>query len=221
MKRSAGFSLMEVLAALALLALLLVGVYSGVRTATHSVRSGSAAVERLDQIRSAQQFLRRELAQAMAQPIARGDNGDAIYFKGEAHEMQYVAPLPGYLGKLGPQLQTLRLVDNGHGGQRLELSFAALPAGDQPAKPGKPEVLLDDVRQGSFGYRGLDAQGQPMDWQAGWSDGRRLPALVRIDLQLANTDRWPRLEAPLRVDATANQGQPGLLQGMRLRRVGQ
>lgn len=222
MKRSAGFSLMEVLAALALLALLLVGVYSGIRTATHSVRSGSASIERLDQIRSAQQFLRRELAQAMAQPIARDDKGDAIYFKGSAHEMQYVAPLPGYLGKLGPQLQTLRLVDNGKGGQRLELSFAPLPTGDQPAAPtAKPEILLDNVRQGGFGYRGLDAQGQAGGWQGGWDDGRRLPSLVRIDLQLANTDRWPRLDAPLRVDATANQGQPGLLQGMRLRRVGQ
>ena len=38
MKRAAGFTLLEVLAALVLLALLLVGVYSGIRTATHSVR---------------------------------------------------------------------------------------------------------------------------------------------------------------------------------------
>jgi prepilin-type N-terminal cleavage/methylation domain-containing protein len=68
--RAAGFTLLEVLASLALLALLLVGVYSGLRTATHSVRSGTAAVARIDQIRSAQQFLQRELAQAMAQPIS-------------------------------------------------------------------------------------------------------------------------------------------------------
>jgi len=35
--RAAGFTLLEVLASLMLLALLLLGVYSGLRTATHSV----------------------------------------------------------------------------------------------------------------------------------------------------------------------------------------
>jgi type II secretory pathway component PulJ len=102
-----------VLGALALLALLLLGVYSGIRTATQSVQAGGAAIERLDRIRSAQEFLRRELAQAMAQPIGRDDRGDALYFKGTPHELSFVAPLPGYLGKLGPQVQTLALVDNG------------------------------------------------------------------------------------------------------------
>ena len=46
MKRQRGFTLLEVLGALALLALLLVGVYAGVRSAIHGVRSGSAAIAR-------------------------------------------------------------------------------------------------------------------------------------------------------------------------------
>jgi len=104
-KPMAGFTLLEVLASLVLLSLLLVGVYSGLRTATHSVRSGTASVERIDQIRSAQQFLQRELAQTMAQPIRRNDSGENIYFQGDAHEMLFVAPMPGYLGRLGPQLE--------------------------------------------------------------------------------------------------------------------
>ena len=98
MNQAAGFTLLEVLASLVLLALLLVGVYSGLRTATHSVRSGTAAVARIDQIRSAQQFLQRELAQSMAQPISHNERGENIYFEGSEHELRYVAPLPGYLG---------------------------------------------------------------------------------------------------------------------------
>ena len=47
MKRVAGFTLLEVLASLVLLALLLIGVYSGLRTATRSVRSGTAGIERI------------------------------------------------------------------------------------------------------------------------------------------------------------------------------
>jgi general secretion pathway protein J len=225
MKRSSGFTLMEVLAALALLALLLVGVYSGVRTATHTVHSGSAAIERLDKVRSAQQFLRRELAQAMAQPIGRDTYGDDLFFKGTVHELQFVAPLPGYLGKLGPQIQTLALVGNGHGGQRLEVSFAqpsssASPGNQSRQSLGQPVVLLDDVRQGSFSFRGRDRQGEVGNWSTTWPDGRLLPSLVRIDLQLAGTDYWPELQAPLRVDPAANQGAPNPLQGVHMRSLG-
>lgn len=214
MRRHAGFSLMEVLAALALLALLLVGVYSGLRTATHSVRSGGMAIEQLDGVRSAQQFLRRELAQAMTVQLDKNGKDEPIFFKGDAHSMSFAAPLPGYLGKLGPQVQTVSLVDNGKGGKRLQVSFATLAPSGQPLKPvGPPQVLLEDVREGGFSYRGLDAQGRVGGWQAGWPDGSRLPLLVRIDLRLAGTDYWPQLVAPLRVDFSANQRSFTMLRG--------
>ncbi|MFC5741423.1 prepilin-type N-terminal cleavage/methylation domain-containing protein [Dyella tabacisoli] len=213
--RASGFTLLEVLGALALLALLLLGVYSGVRTATHSVRSGSAAIERLDQIRSAQQFLRRELAQVLAVPLAHTDNGDSIYFVGSEHEMRFVAPLPGYLGKLGPQLQQLRLVSNGKGGSRLEASFALLPPdGSAPHPLGEPEVLLDDVQGGRFVYRNSDTEEQMGSWHGDWSDGRMLPVAVRIELKLDGNYGWPRMDASLRVDPTASGGQANLLRGL-------
>jgi general secretion pathway protein J len=213
-KRAAGFTLLEVLAALVLLALLLVGVYSGIRTATHSARSGTAAIERLDQIRSAQQFLRRELAQSLAQPIGHTDQGEPIYFVGTAHEMRYVAPLPGYLGKLGPQLQRLQLVDDGHEGLRLELSLVLLPPDGKPPQPlGEPQVLLDHIRDGGFNYRGIDARGAAVPWAPTWADGRLLPQLVSITLRSQDGADWPQLDVPLRV----NPVQTGLLQRMGLR----
>jgi general secretion pathway protein J len=213
-KRAAGFTLLEVLAALVLLALLLVGVYSGIRTATHSVRSGTAAIERLDQIRSAQQFLRRELAQSLAQSIGHTDQGEPIFFVGTAHEMRYVAPLPGYLGKLGPQLQRLQLVDDGHEGLRLELSLVLLPPDGKPPQPlGEPQVLLDHIRDGGFNYRGIDARGAAVPWAPTWADGRLLPQLVSITLRSRDGADWPQLNVPLRV----NPVQTGLLQRMGLR----
>lgn len=207
-----GFTLLETLAAMALLALLLVGVYSGIRTASHSVRSGTAAVERLDAVRSAQQFLRNELAQAMTQQLGRNpDNDEAIFFRGEPDTMSFVAPLPGYLGKLGPQVQTLELVDNGKGGQRLQVRFALLPPSGEPLKPGPPQVLLEDVRDAAFHYRGVDERGRAGPWRNDWRQGDRLPQLVRIDLKLPGAGYWPQLIVPLRVDASANQRQFAML----------
>lgn len=207
MKRAAGFTLLEILAALVLLALLLVGVYSGIASASRSVRSGTAAIERVDQMRSAQQFLRRELAQSVTEPIGHTDHGEPIYFQGNAREMRYVAPLPGYLGKLGPQLQQLQLVDDGEGGLRLELRLALLPPDGQPARPlGEPQVLFDHIKQGGFNYSGANIQGEAVPWSPEWADGRILPLLVRIELQPQGHDSWPRLDVPLRVNPAQAAG---------------
>jgi len=214
MRQQHGFTLLEVLGALALLALLLVAVYGGVRSAIHGVRSGTAAINRIDEIGSAQRFLRSELSQALAQPIEHDDHGQAIYFSGSEHEMRYVAPLPGYLGKLGPQLQVLKLVDDGKGGQRLELQLSLLPPDGQPPKPlGDPQVLLDHIGKGGFDYRGRDAQNHALPWSSNWADDVRMPQLVRIRLQAQGGYDWPELSVPLRVDAAAAGGHVGLLPG--------
>ena len=216
MKAAAGFTLLEVLASLVLLALLLLGVCSGIRTATQSARAGTAAVQRMDQLRSAQEFLRRELSQSMIQPISRNQRGEDLYFIGSAHDMSYVAPLPGYLGKLGPQLQRLQLVDDGNGMSRLELSLAVLPPDGQPPMAlGDPQVLFDHIRSGSFNYSGVDLQGNAIASSDSWADGRLLPMLVDIDLQTDGIHDWPRLSIPLRTNPMqAAQSRMPLRNGM-------
>ena len=214
MKHTAGFTLFEVLAALALLSLLLLGVYAGIRSATHTVESGELKIEQLDQVRSSQQFLRRELMQALAQAIAHDDNGNNIFFVGSSDEMRFVAPLPGYLGRMGPQLIDVKLVSTDKDGKQLVASLAELPPDGSPLHPlGDPQVLVDGVVDGAFSYRGLNAQGQPMDWQDDWKFAGNMPSIVEIKLTLANGREWPLLSAPLRVNAAAAQG-PGLLRGL-------
>lgn len=214
-KHAAGFTLLEVLAAMALLALLLLGVYSGVRSATHTVQAGSVKIEQLDEIRSAQDFLRRELAQAMAQSMAQDSNGNGIFFVGGADTMRFVAPLPGYLGRMGPQLIELKLVQGDHGKQ-LVASLAVLPPDGSTPKPlGDPQVLVSGVIDGSFDYRGVNQQGQPMDWQNDWNAPATMPNLVTIKLALDQGRSWPMLSVPLRVNAAAIQGPGNLLRGLR------
>ncbi|NII56053.1 prepilin-type N-terminal cleavage/methylation domain-containing protein [Luteibacter sp. SG786] len=206
MRRAHGFSLMEVLAALALLTIVLLGVYSGISTATRIVRSGDNAIQRMDEIRSAQNFLRAELAQALVVPFDQTDDGDPIVFSGDSKALRFVAPLPGYLSRLGPQLQTVSLVDDGASGYRLEVRLALLPPdGSDPQPLGEPEVLLRGIRKGSFSYRGMDEQNRPGDWSDAWSDGRRTPSLVRVELEVDGNVAFPMLVAPVRIDASASR----------------
>jgi general secretion pathway protein J len=215
-RRTAGFSLMEVLAALALLTIVLLGVYSGISTASRIVRSGDQAIERMDEIRSAQTFLRSELAQALAVPFDETDDGDPIVFSGTSRTLRYVAPMPGYLSKLGPQLQTVSLVDDGRQRYRLEVALAMLPPdGGAPQPIGEPEVLLRGIRKGSISYRGMDDQNRPGDWQENWDDGRRTPSLVRIELDVGGNVTFPTLVAPIRIDASASRNGLSLTRGTR------
>jgi general secretion pathway protein J len=216
MKRMTGFTLLEVLGALVLLSLLLLGVYSGVRSATHTVQAGTQKIADLDEVRSAQMFLRRELEQAMAQPIARDDNGNNIYFIGSSNEMRFVAPMPDYLGVSGPQIIDLKLVSNGDKGKQLVAALAVLPPdGSKPKPLGDPQVLVDGVDDGSFSYRGMNGQGQATDWQGDWNDIGNMPNIVSIKLTLQHGREWPQLSAPLRVNAAATQGPGNLLRGLR------
>ncbi|MGE7138894.1 prepilin-type N-terminal cleavage/methylation domain-containing protein [Luteibacter sp. NPDC031894] len=206
MRRAGGFSLMEVLAALALLTIVLLGVYSGISTATRIVRSGGAAIERMDEIRSAQNFLRGELAQALVVPFDQTDDGDPIVFAGDNHSLRFVAPLPGYLSRLGPQLQMVSLVEDGNSGYRLEVRLALLPPdGSDPQPLGEPEVLLRGIRKGAFAYRGMDEQNRPGDWKDEWPDARRTPSLVRVDLELDGNVAFPMMLAPVRIDPSASR----------------
>jgi general secretion pathway protein J len=216
MTRERGFSLMEVLAALALLTIVLLGVYSGISTATRIVRSGSQAIQRMDDIRSAQGYLRSELAQALIVPFAETDDGDPIVFSGDATTLRFVAPMPGYLSRLGPQLQTVSLVQDGRDGYRLEVTLALLPPNGGDPKPlGEPEVLLRGIRKGAFAYRGMDDKNQPGDWQEHWDDSRRTPSLVRLTLDVHGGVVFPALVAPIRLDPTASRNGFSLTRGAR------
>lgn len=207
--RSRGFTLLEILAALVLLALLLAGVWSGISAATRSVRAGDAAASRLELLRAAQGYLRRELQQAQPLPWGKTPQGNDVAFDGESQRVRFVAPLPGYLGRLGAQLQTVELVPDGED-FRLQVQLAQLsPGGGEPVPLGEPQVLLHGIVEGAFEYRGYDARMQSLPWKNTWPEGIKLPVLVRLKLKLKDGRSWPTLTARLYIDGAA----PGTIMG--------
>lgn len=200
-----GFTLLETLAVLMLLALLLLGTYSGLRVSTHTVQAGSNVAQRLDDIRSTQQFLRNEYTQVLLMPWEVAPDGKFVMFRGDASSMTYVAPLPGYLQRTGLQLQKLMLIKDIGETYRLEVAFAKFPSRrGSPIVPDQPEVLLRGIKAGTFLYAGDDDQGKPLaGWQANWPYPARAPKMIAVDLKLEGAIAWPRLEVPLRMDEAA------------------
>jgi len=204
-----GFTLIELIVALALLALLMTGVYTTIRTSTQAAASGEALIDRTNRLRVTQELLRRQLSQALALPLrlVRGTN-EAVFLEGERDMLTWVSVMPGYLGRGGPYVQQIALERDARS-QDLVFRHAMLHDmdADRPFDDQKrpPVVLLEDVRSLRIEYRSYDDSGRLGDWQDRWNKPFQLPQLVRIKVEFERDSRqaWPDLVIPLLVDPGA------------------
>ena len=212
-----GFTLLEVMLAIVLLALLLAGTWGAITTAVHAIHSGESAIDRTNRLRVAEEFTRRQISRILPLSYATDDStGTNFVFEGSGNFMRFVAPMPGYLSKGGPYVQTLSIVGNRGGGKELQFTDRMLNGFDIDGKessPQDPAVLLDQIQDGRFEYRTLDDQGELTDWSDQWDDPSLTPVMVRIVIIMRPEARvdFPVMDIPLMLDAGAsrNNGRPG------------
>ncbi len=175
-----GFTLLEILLALVLFAFVMAGVWGALAGATRITRASNALMAQNEQVRTVQQFVRRDLGAAGRQPFIEAADAPARMFRGSATSMQFVAPLPTQAGHAGLYLQKLAFVRDANDRYALELSYRPY-AGFQPASA-KPvrRVLLKDLHRGSFHYLAMPVFGKPAQWRDDWSATTGLPLAVRI-----------------------------------------
>lgn len=200
MRRHAqGFTLMEILLATLLLAAGLAVGFATLRAATAMVHRGELIAARNERLRAVQGFLRSHLASAQAIAYETDDeHGIASRFAGTPTTMRFVADLPDYLGRGGPYLHDVQVVEDG---SRLQVDLAMVQAGRTVAEPGSPrppELLADGLESVRFRYRGLDPDAARLGpWQDGWSQVETLPVQVSIQIEAADGRRWPDMVVTL------------------------
>lgn len=191
-RRSGGFTLIEVLLALMLLAAGLALAFATLRAATAMVERGEQRTQRNERIRAVEGFLRRRMGTAL--PVVFETDPTTFRqarFLGEPDRIRFVADLPPYLGRGGPYLYDIGVDGEG----RLIARFSMVQAGQIVAEPRamQPELLADDLRVVRFRYRGINAQGRVGDWQPAWRTGEVLPLQVAMDVQGEDGAQWPEL----------------------------
>lgn len=195
-RRAAGFTLVEVMLATVLLAGGLALAFASVRAAMAVSQRGEQIAADSERMRAVQALLRRQLGGALRSPIEVPDpTREPVFFQGDDEGMQFVADLPGYLGRGGPYLHTLQ-VDGAPGQRRLLLHLVLLQEGERlpETPPRPPEVLADALKEVKLRYRGIDpANGQMSDWLPRWVDTRRLPLLVEVQIVPQRGAPWPPL----------------------------
>lgn len=199
-RRHAGFTLLEILLALALLALVMLGVWGAMASAARITHAADAVMARGENVRTVQQFLRRYVSAAGMQPYVTRAGARARMFEGDATSMRYVAPLPMQSGHAGLYLQTIKLQKGTSGGMSLELVYQ--PYTDDTPETANPVThrLLADLQGGRFQYLAAAAVGKPAAWRDDWQAVNGLPLAVRIRLDPAWRARvpFPDMVIPLR-----------------------
>jgi general secretion pathway protein J len=188
--RQAGFTLLEMLVALVVLGLLVVGLTQGVRAGLTLWGAQTRRVGETGELDAVARVLRTLLGEIPASTAAAGS---AIEIKGRQDSLEFVGDLPTGLGNTHRANITIELRQS-----RLVLSWTPRRHELSSAPPPEPTQteLLGGVDHIDFAYWGAPATGQPAAWQAQW-DGPELPELIRFRLGFAQGDRrrWPDLIA--------------------------
>jgi len=211
--RSTGFTLVELLLAITLMSMLLGLAYGGLRTAARSAERGEVMLAAGGEMRAAHQFIRRQLNQLLPLPYAVDNDvaGTRVLFEGSATRIQFVAPMPGYLGSGGPQVQVLELAQDNEG-RVLQFSHALLQGFEQERLSDRdPVILLEGVESADFEFLGKDENGELTNWSASWDQQGMLPVAVRLNIEYGEQARlqWPELVAGVKVDEEAVTGGTG------------
>jgi general secretion pathway protein J len=227
-----GFTLVELLIALALIGIILVLLFSGLRLGARSWEAVEDASERVADLRVARQFIERSLRQLRPETVML-DGLEWPIFAGEEQALEWVAPLSDHVGIPGLYILRLRL-EQTDGPPRLVLSRwllhpevleggddfppwepladAGVASGDaagpfdQDVAAGAQgrTVLLPAVERFRLEYFGrLEGETEPT-WVPEWLEQRTPPSAVAIDL-VTPTQSWPATLVALepRVDTDA------------------
>jgi general secretion pathway protein J len=211
--RARGFTILEVLLAIMLLALLMAGAYAGIRTATRAAHAGQTQIDRTNKLRVTQEFLRRELSQTLPLPYEKDSSGKLTVFEGKAEQVTFVGPMPGYLGHGGPYVQQIAL-ERDAGTRKLTFRHMLYNGytkdGHDKVDSVDPVVLLENIDDATFEYRGMEDTGKLGDWDDEWKRGNVAPQMIRLKLRFARAyaQTWPELVIPVIVDPSAAGTMP-------------
>ncbi len=214
MRLQRGFTLLELLIAIAIFALLALATYRMFDSVMQTDQATRVQEQRMRELVRAMGALERDLTQAVERPVRDelGDNRGAFLSEGENDQIVEFTR-GGWRNPLGQARSRLQRVRWSLSGETLERRYWLVLDRAQDSKP-RVQQVLDGVT--ALSWRFLDKE---HNWQAHWptdegSEEERLeslPLAVEMTLEHRHYGKlvrvWRLLDPPLKQDQP--QGQPG------------
>lgn len=185
MRIANGFTLLELLVAVTVLALLSAVLGGGVRFGLAAWQAGERRADRIETPAAVHALLRRQIESAY--PLTRRRGEPVVTFEGTRDRLRFITTLPARLGV--PGLADVTLYREGG-----TLRLAWQPLGEREAAA-RSATLMDGVEGIAIAYYGGPARTASPDWRDDWTEAGFLPALVRVTLRLSGGRPWPDLVA--------------------------
>ncbi len=201
MRRARGFTLLELLVSMTLLALILTLLFGGLRTGTRVWEAGAERADNLARLQASQGFLRRQIGGLY--PLAERDrNGPPeSSFEGTREHARFIGLLPAHFGFSGFQRIEVGLVDDDDG-RHLGVSWQAYGAEEMLSEEDRRALLIEHVEAVELSYFGAKRRRGEARWEDDWRAAEQAPRLVRLRLSFAHGDRrvWPELVVRTAID---------------------
>lgn len=175
---NSGFTLVEALVALVIVASVAVLATAGIHDASRAWVAMHATTNSGHQISSFESFARSTLGQAF--PPRRLQFDPAPPLIGDERHLEFSGPLPVGVGAAASARYTFSFEPDGTLMVHWSLERDQRQGDDGDTPPNGTQTLLTNVEGGRFAYIPRNPDGKPPLWQAGWNDAVRLPGLVRI-----------------------------------------
>lgn len=193
-KSSQGFTLLELLIALAVTSAVVALMFAGVGVIGRSEERNQRVIERSERMLVVSQWLGRKF-DTLRLLSRRSDTGFVNFFSGNAAGLLWVAPLPER-GE-GGGLYVFRMTPLRLEGGRVDLSVEAVPYDgalmDLDWNRALRETLLANVTTLQWHYQ----DGQTGQWTQEWDAAKTTyPARIRLELADARGE-WPPMVFPL------------------------
>lgn len=169
-----GYSLLELVIALALLGFIALATSGGVQFGARAWEASEAKVESIERVQGAQNLLRTLLQRAMPRELDPSFAVDLDLFRGSATALAFTASAPSAFGAEGLTRFELR-VDGERGARRLVLSWQGANKGGEA----RSQTLIGGADSIAIAYGARD-QGATVVWSDTWQDRSGAPALVTI-----------------------------------------
>lgn len=194
-----GFTLLETLLALTLLAVAITLLFGSLRVMQRSWDAGEDRAGRSNHRLLILGFLRGRLADAQPLKLLGGEDEGLVAFDGLADSLEFVTVLPVAAGRPGPHKFNVHLERREAGGQRLVLEVAPYyPVLGAEQSAVERVVLLEAVQSFRVAYFGANLLGRPAGWIDTWRQQLELPDLVRLAIVPEGDSPWPVLVVHLR-----------------------